>query len=160
MAGSNSRAAVGSRFVPFCSFQPFGIVWCLIAYSHSAYMPKTADSPAPASFLPLKPVEFLILMTVADSERHGYGIMLDIAERTGGAVRLEAGGLYRSIRRLLADRLVAESGKRPAADEDDERRRYYALTPLGRRVVAAEALRLRALVRDAEAIRLIDPEPA
>ena len=123
-------------------------------------MPKTADFPAPQSFLPLKPVEFLILMTVADGERHGYGIMLDIAERTAGAVRLEAGGLYRSIRRLLADKLVAESAKRPAATEDDERRRYYALTPLGRRVVAAEALRLRALVRDAEAIRLIDPEPA
>jgi DNA-binding PadR family transcriptional regulator len=86
--------------------------------------------------------------------------MLDIAERTGGTVRLEAGGLYRSIRRLLADKLVAESANRPSADEDDERRRYYALTPLGRRVVAAEALRLRALVRDAEAIRLIDPEPA
>jgi DNA-binding PadR family transcriptional regulator len=99
-------------------------------------------------------------MTVADGERHGYGIMLDIAERTGGAVRLEAGGLYRSIRRLLADKLVVESTKRPAADADDERRRYYALTSLGRRVVAAEALRLRALVRDAEAIRLIDPEPA
>jgi DNA-binding PadR family transcriptional regulator len=123
-------------------------------------MPKTPDSPAPESFLPVKPVEFLILMTVADGERHGYGIMLDIAERTDGAVRLEAGGLYRSIRRLLADKLVAESAKRPAADEDDERRRYYTLTPLGRRVVAAEALRLRALVRDAEAIRLIDPEPA
>lgn len=123
-------------------------------------MPKTPDSPAPESFLPLKPVEFLILMTVADGERHGYRIMLDIAERTGGAVRLEAGGLYRSIRRLLADKLVAESANRPSADEDDERRRYYVLTPLGRRVVAAEALRLRALVRDAEAIRLIDPEPA
>jgi DNA-binding PadR family transcriptional regulator len=123
-------------------------------------MPKTPDNPPPDSFLPLKPVEFLILMTVADGERHGYGIMLDIAERTGGSVRLEAGGLYRSIRRLLSDKLVAESSKRPSADEDDERRRYYALTPLGRRVVAAEALRLRGLVRDAEAIRLIDPEPA
>ena len=123
-------------------------------------MPKTLDSPSPESFLPLKPVEFLILMTVADGERHGYGIMLAIAERTSGAVRLEAGGLYRSIRRLLADKLVAESANRPAANEDDERRRYYALTPLGRRVVAAEALRLRALVRSAEEIRLIDPEPA
>jgi DNA-binding PadR family transcriptional regulator len=86
--------------------------------------------------------------------------MLDIAERTGGSVRLEAGGLYRSIRRLLADALLTESTKRPAADLDDERRRYYALTPLGRRVVAAEALRLRALVRAAEANRIIDPEPA
>ena len=123
-------------------------------------MPKTTSSLPPEDFLPLKPVEFLILMTVATGERHGYGIMLDIAERTGGSVRLEAGGLYRSIRRLLADALLTESAKRPAADLDDERRRYYALTPLGRRVVVAEALRLRALVRAAEASRIIDPEPA
>jgi len=123
-------------------------------------MPKTSQSPPPEDFLPLKPVEFLILMTVAAGERHGYGIMLDIAERTGGSVRLEAGGLYRSIRRLLADKLLTESSRRPATDLDDERRRYYALSPLGKRVVAAEALRLRALVREAEASRIIDPEPA
>jgi len=123
-------------------------------------MPKTPQSPPPEHFLPLKAVEFLILMTVATGERHGYGIMLDIAEQTSGSVRLEAGGLYRSIRRLLADKLLTESARRPAADLDDERRRYYALTALGRRVVAAEALRLRALVRAAEASRIIDPEPA
>jgi len=123
-------------------------------------MPKTPQTPPPEDFLPLKPVEFLILMTVAAGERHGYGIMLDIAERTGGSVRLEAGGLYRSIRRLLADKLLTESMRRPASDLDDERRRYYALSPLGKRVVAAEALRLRALVREAEACRIIDPEPA
>src|SRR5690349_9633343 len=114
-------------------------------------MPKTPQTPPAEDFLPLKPVEFLILMTVAAGERHGYGIMLDIAERTGGSVRLEAGGLYRSIRRLLADKLLTESQRRPASDLDDERRRYYALSPLGKRVVAAEALRLRALVREAEA---------
>ena len=123
-------------------------------------MPKTPVAPPPESFLPVKPVELLILMTVATGERHGYGIMLDIAERTGGSVRLEAGGLYRNIRRLLSDKLLTESARRPAADLDDERRRYYALTPLGKRVLAAEALRLRALVRAAEAIRIIDPEPA
>jgi len=123
-------------------------------------MPKTLQAPPPEAFLPLKPVEFLILMTVAAGERHGYGIMLDIAERTGGSVRLEAGGLYRSIRRLLADKLLTESARRPVADLDDERRRYYALSPLGKRVLAAEALRLRALVRAAEASRIIDPEPA
>ena len=111
-------------------------------------------TPSPNDFLPLKPVEFLILMTVATGERHGYGIMLDIAERT------EAGGLYRSIRRLLSDKLLTESARRPVVDLDDERRRYYALSPLGKRVLAAEALRLRALVRAAEAIRIIDPEPA
>jgi DNA-binding PadR family transcriptional regulator len=120
-------------------------------------MPKSAS---PDDFLPLKPVELLILMTVASGERHGYRIMLDIAERTGGSVKLEAGGLYRSIRRLLADKLLTESSKRPAAEADDERRRYYALSQLGRKVVAAEALRLRALVREAEATRIIDPEPA
>lgn len=123
-------------------------------------MPKTPQTPPAEDFLPLKPVEFLILMTVAAGERHGYGIMLDIAERTGGSVRLEAGGLYRSIRRLLADKLLTESPRRPASDLDDERRRYYALSPLGKRVVVAEALRLRALVREAEATRIIDPEPA
>ena len=123
-------------------------------------MRKTVSPPPPEDFLPLKPVELLILMTVATGERHGYGIMLDIAEQTGGAVRLEAGGLYRNIRRLLADKLLTESARRPAADLDDERRRYYALSPLGRRVVAAEALRLRALVRAAEASRIIEPEPA
>src|SRR5688572_24783695 len=124
-------------------------------------MPKSpATSPPVESFLPLKPVEFLILLTVANGERHGYGIMLDIVERTGGSVRLEAGGLYRSIRRLLSDKLLTESARRPAADLDDERRRYYTLSALGKRVVAAEALRLRALVRAAEAIRIIDPEPA
>lgn len=123
-------------------------------------MPKTPSAAPVEDFLPLKPVEFLILMTVATGERHGYGIMLDIAERTGGSVRLEAGGLYRSIRRLLADKLLTESARRPATDLDDERRRYYALSPLGKRVVAAEALRLRALVREAEACRIIDPEPA
>ena len=123
-------------------------------------MPKTPTAPPPESFLPVKPVELLILMTLATGERHGYGIMLDIAERTGGSVRLEAGGLYRNIRRLLSDKLLTESVRRPAADLDDERRRYYALTPLGKRVLTAEALRLRALVRAAEAIRVIDPEPA
>jgi DNA-binding PadR family transcriptional regulator len=117
-------------------------------------------SSSAEDFLPLMPVEFLILMTVATGERHGYGIMLAIAQRTGGSVRLEAGGLYRSIRRLLADKLLTESARRPAADLDDERRRYYALSPLGKRVLAAEALRLRELVRLAEASRIIDPEPA
>jgi DNA-binding PadR family transcriptional regulator len=115
---------------------------------------------AAEEFLPLKPVEFLILMTVATGERHGYGIMLDIAQRTGGTVRLEAGGLYRSIRRLLADKLLTESARRPVADLDDERRRYYALSALGKRVLAAESLRLRELVRAAEASGIIDPEPA
>jgi DNA-binding PadR family transcriptional regulator len=117
-------------------------------------------SRSPDPHRPLKPIELLILITLAAGERHGYGIMLDVAERTAGSVRLEAGGLYRNIRRLLGRGLLAEAARRPAADPDDERRRYYALTPLGRRVLAAEALRLRELVRAAEASRIIDPEPA
>jgi DNA-binding PadR family transcriptional regulator len=110
--------------------------------------------------LPLRSVDVLILMMLVRGPRHGYGIMLDVAEHTDGAVRLEAGSLYRSIRRLLDDRLMAEAPPPPAPDHDDERRRYYALTPLGRRTLAAEALRLRRLVREAEAAGLISPAGA
>jgi PadR family transcriptional regulator len=117
-------------------------------------------TPSPESFLPLKPVDLLILTMLAGGERHGYGVRQDIAEHTGGTILLEAGNLYRSIRRMLDEGLLQESGRRPAQDLDDERRRYYRLTALGRRVLAAEALRLRELVRIAEAHRLIDPEPA
>ena len=123
-------------------------------------MPTSPPAPPADSFLPLKPVDFLILLTLAGGERHGYGIMRDIASRTDGAVELEAGNLYRSIRRLLGDGLVTESARRPLPDRDDERRRYYALSGLGRRVLAAEALRMRALVRAAERSRIIDAEPA
>ena len=87
-------------------------------------------------------------------------MLFGIGRYTVKAELPEAGGLYRSIRRLLADKLLTESQRRPASDLDDERRRYYALSLLGKRVVAAEALRLRALVREAEACRIIDPEPA
>ncbi|MGH7719054.1 MAG: PadR family transcriptional regulator [Gemmatimonadaceae bacterium] len=113
----------------------------------------------PVAFLPLGAVDFLILLMLARGDRHGYGIMQDVALHTTHTVRLEAGNLYRAIRRLLEDRLVEESARRPAAD-DDERRRYYRLTPLGRRVVAAEAARLRTLVRLAESARVLRPEPA
>lgn len=121
---------------------------------------RSRTAPSPASLLPLKPVELLILTMLTAGERHGYGIRQDIIEHTDGAVRLEAGNLYRSIRRLLAEGLVEDSGRRPAADLDDERRRYYRLTAFGRRVLAAEMLRLRALVRLAEQRRVIAPEPA
>ena len=110
--------------------------------------------------LPLRPVDVLILMMLVRGARHGYGIMLDVAEHTEGAIRLEAGSLYRSIRHLLDDGLVAEAPPPEPARDDDERRRYYALTPLGRRVLAAEALRLRRLVREAEAAGLIAPAGA
>ena len=108
--------------------------------------------------LPLKPTELLILMMLTAGERHGYGIRQDILEHTDGAVELEAGNLYRHVRRLEDDGLVEESARRRAAD--DERRRYYRLSALGRRVLAAELVRLRGLVRLAESRRVIPPEPA
>ena len=115
---------------------------------------------SPNDHLPLRSIDFLILLMLAPKERHGYGIMQDVLEHTGGKIELEAGSLYRTIRRLGADGLLEESARRPAADLDDERRRYYRLTPLGRRVVAAEAARLRTLVRIAESARLLDPLPS
>ncbi len=116
--------------------------------------------PEPDDLLPLKPVELLVLTMLSAGDRHGYGIRQDILEHTDGHIELEAGNLYRTIRRLELDGLVDESGRRPAADNDDERRRYYRLTPLGRKVLAAELERLRVLVRLGEARRLIAPETA
>ena len=112
------------------------------------------------SLLPLKPVELLVLTMLSAGDRHGYGIRQDILEHTRGAIELEAGNLYRTIRRLEHDGLLDESGRRPAAESDDERRRYYRLTALGRRVLAAELERLRELVRLGEERRLIAPLPA
>src|ERR1700712_4130963 len=93
------------------------------------------------SFLPLKPDSFYILLVLLDAERHGYAIMQEAA-RSGGAVEIRAGVLYRLLRRMLDDGLVVESDRRPASDADDERRRYYRVTPLGRRAIAAEADRI------------------
>lgn len=115
----------------------------------------------PESRIPLKSIDFLILLMLGRAgDRHGYGIMQDVAEHTGGSIELEAGSLYRTIRRLQDDRLLEESSRRPTADLDDERRRYYRLTTFGKRVVAAEATRLRRLVRIAESARILAPEPA
>jgi DNA-binding PadR family transcriptional regulator len=111
------------------------------------------DRPDVDRLLPLRPVAFQILLSLADGERHGYGITQDIAGRTSAKMRLEPGNLYRSLRAMLDDRLSEESGRRPAPDLDDERRRYYRLTPLGRRVAAAETARLEAVVADARSKR-------
>jgi len=103
----------------------------------------------------IRPIEFQILLTLAREERHGYGIMQEAARLTGGDVQIEAGTLYRALHRMLKAGWVAESGRRPAADLDDERRRYYRLTPLGRRMASAEAERLARLVGAARANRLL-----
>jgi DNA-binding PadR family transcriptional regulator len=103
--------------------------------------------PSPESFLPLKPNWFHVLLSLSGQEQHGYGIMQEVLERTGGKVRLWPATLYGTIKRLTDEELIAESDRRPAPDEDDARRRYYRLTSLGRRVLAAESERLEDLVR-------------
>jgi DNA-binding PadR family transcriptional regulator len=103
------------------------------------------------ALLPLPPVTFHILLALSGGERHGYAVIQDVAARTGGAVRVSAGTLYRSIQRMQEQGLIAESRRRPAPDEDDERRRYYALTTFGEAVARAEARRLTQLVRLARA---------
>jgi DNA-binding PadR family transcriptional regulator len=99
-----------------------------------------------SGLLPLTPATFYVLVAMADDERHGYAIIKEVSALTGGAVELGTGTLYGIIKRLLADGLVVESQRRPRASEDDARRRYYRLTPFGRRVVAAEAARLEQMV--------------
>ena len=102
-------------------------------------------------FLPLQPAVFHILMALAEDDRHGYAIIQKVAERTGGAVKLSAGTLYRSIQRMLEEGLLVEIDDRPDPEEDDERRRYYRITRLGRNVARAEAQRLIDLVKMARA---------
>src|SRR5262245_13936862 len=103
------------------------------------------------AFLPLPPATFHILLALADEDRHGYAVIQDVAERTGGEVRMSAGTLYRSIQRMLEQGLIVEPRDRPARLEDDERRRYYRITPLGTAVAKAEARRLADLLRMARA---------
>lgn len=111
------------------------------------------------ALLPLPPVTFHILMALADGDRHGYAIIQDVEARTDGDLRLGAGTLYRSIHRMLEQGVIVESGRRPARALDDERRRYYRLTPFGTAVARAETRRLTQLVRLARA-RGLTPEPA
>jgi DNA-binding PadR family transcriptional regulator len=104
--------------------------------------------------LPLAPAIFQILVALADQDRHGYAIMQDVAERTGGRMKLSPGTLYGSIKRMLEEGLIVEIDERPDPDDDDERRRYYRLTPFGREVAQAEADRLTTLLRQARAAGL------
>jgi DNA-binding PadR family transcriptional regulator len=103
--------------------------------------------PAPGDLLPLPAAAFHILLALADEDRHGYAIIQDVAARTGGEVMLGAGTLYRSIQRMLEQGLIEELTERPAPELDDERRRYYRMTPFGREVARAETARLAALLR-------------
>lgn len=109
----------------------------------------------PHSLLPLRPVEFLLLVALAESELHGYALTKEITERSHGLIRLEPGNLYRVIKRLAEDGLVEAAGRRDAADAGAERRLYYRITALGRRVASAEASRLRALLATPSVERLM-----
>jgi DNA-binding PadR family transcriptional regulator len=104
-----------------------------------------------AALLPLPPATFHILLAVADEDRHGYAIIQEVAARTAGDVRMSAGTLYRSIQRMVEQDLIEETAARPAPELDDERRRYYRITPFGREVARAETARLQAMVRIAQA---------
>ena len=116
---------------------------------------QALDEPSPESFLPLHKDTFQILVSLADRERHGYSVMQDVAERTNGTLRLSPSSLYASIKRLLEQGLIEELSERPDPEHDDERRRYYALSSLGRRVAMAEARRLERLLADARATGLL-----
>lgn len=115
----------------------------------------TDKSRGVEALLPLKPKVLHVLLAVADGPRHGYSVMQEVAARTDGQVRLWPAALYGLLRELEKLDWIVESDKRPAADEDDERRRYYALTALGRRVLDAEVRRLEAIVLHARASRAL-----
>ena len=114
-------------------------------------MPRRPD---PESLLPLTPLAFEILLSIAEEDRHGYHIMQVVARRTGGRITLHPGTLYRAIARLVDLGLIEELDERrdPATDE---RRRYYRLTGFGREVAEAEAARLESQVRTARSLRLL-----
>jgi DNA-binding PadR family transcriptional regulator len=105
-----------------------------------------SSHPAPDEMLPLTVPVYYTLLALADAERHGYAIITEVEERTGGAVRLRTGTLYTAVRRMLEQGLVEESDERPDPEVDDERRRYYRITAWGREVLAAEAARLDQMV--------------
>jgi len=118
---------------------------------------KTAP---PTPLLPLTPPVFHILLALADEERHGYGIMLDVARQTNDALQLGPGTLYGCLKRMLAAGLVEGSEERPDMELDDERRRYYRMTALGRKTVRAEARRLAGAVQAARIRRILSDEKA
>jgi DNA-binding PadR family transcriptional regulator len=115
-------------------------------------MPERRDID---SLLPLRPVVFQVLLSLADDERHGYAIVRDIAERSSARMQLEPGNLYRTLKFMLDEGLIEESDRRPAPGLDDERRRYYRITRFGLNVARAEASRLAELLREARARDLL-----
>lgn len=101
--------------------------------------------------LPLKPADYLTLVALTEGEQHGYGLVKKIETLSGGTLKLVPGNFYSVLQRLMGEGLLEEAERRPADDLDDRRRRYYAVSELGRAVAAAETVRLKSLVQVAEA---------
>ncbi len=116
--------------------------------------------PTIESFLPLTPALFHVLLALADGEKHGYVISKEIARRTNNEVRLSTGTLYGIIKRLLDDAMIEESAERPDFSLDDQRRRYYRLTKLGKAVAEAEAERMQRVLALARAKHVLGPQSA
>lgn len=112
----------------------------------------------PEEFLPLTPAVFNILLALVDGEKHGYSIMLEVEANTNDMVRMGPGTLYGSIKRMLKSELIEESDERADPQMDDQRRRYYRLTDLGRRTLRMEAERLASQIRVARAKNLLPSE--
>lgn len=113
-------------------------------------------SPLPEDLLPMTPAMFNILLALADGEKHGYAMMLEVEANTGGSIKMGPGTLYGSIKRMLASGLIEESDERPDPALDDERRRYYRLSGLGQRALHLEAERLERQVSVARFKHVLD----
>jgi DNA-binding PadR family transcriptional regulator len=120
----------------------------------------TNSTPRVDELLPLTSTVFHILLSLADQERHGYGIMQEVEVMTKGRIQMGPGTLYGTIKRLISAGLIEESDERPDPEQDDERRRYYRLTTFGRRVLGAEAQRLCDLVSVAQSKRILSGREA
>ena len=110
--------------------------------------------PEPETFLPLAPAKYYILVALADGDRHGYAILREVRDLSGGGVRVSASTLYSLLQRLESDGLIREADERPDPALDDARRRYYRLTTLGREVAMAESSRLETVLATARSRRL------
>ncbi len=106
-------------------------------------------------YTPLSQAQFQILLSLADEARHGYGIMQEVAERSGDKIQLGPGTLYGNVKKMMADGLIEESQKPAGVEDDDPRRRYYKLTEQGQKVAIAEARRLADMVHDARIKNLL-----
>jgi DNA-binding PadR family transcriptional regulator len=116
----------------------------------------TFVNPSPDDLLPMTPAMFNILLALADGEKHGYAIMLEVEETTQGSVKMGPGTLYGSIKRMLSSGLIEESDERPDPAMDDERRRYYCLSAVGQRALRLEAERLARQVSFARLKHVLD----